>query len=417
MQPHIYLNLSKEKLEEVLTSLHYCTDLPVKLIDETGNLLFHIGKDIKFCSVFSDIVFQNYSCENTMEKATKMAMQFGGPYIFSCASNLNNIVFPLVYKNVLFGSVFIGPFLMDEADILIHPNINNLFKGTSKQILDLYATSNEIKFVSPALVTHISKLLFYSLNNLQSSSPKQVNIRQDKLYQQSKINEAIQLYKTGTMPITSSYPIDKEKDLIAKAKSGDTKNAKILLNDLLGYVFFSKGSNLESVKFRSIELCSLLSRAVIEGGAPSTNILSVNELYLQSLQSINSIEELCYKLQNIIDIFIESMYYKFTDANNKSIKIAIKYIATHFSSTITLKEIASYVNLSPAYFSSLFKKNTKVSYSEYLNYVRIEESKRLLSNTDYPVLDIAIATGFEDQSYFSKVFKKYTGFSPAKYRK
>ena len=41
--------------------------------------------------------------------------------------------------------------------------------------------------------------------------------------------------------------------------------------------------------------------------------------------------------------------------------------------------------------------------------VRIEESKRLLTNTDYTIVDIAIAVGFEDQSYFSKVFKKYTG--------
>ena len=49
--------------------------------------------------------------------------------------------------------------------------------------------------------------------------------------------------------------------------------------------------------------------------------------------------------------------------------------------------------------------------------VRIEESKRLLLNTDYALIDIAIATGFEDQSYFSKVFKKFTGFTPSSYRK
>ena len=48
--------------------------------------------------------------------------------------------------------------------------------------------------------------------------------------------------------------------------------------------------------------------------------------------------------------------------------------------------------------------------------VRIEESKRLLANTDYSVIDISVAAGFEDQSYFSKVFKKYTGLTPKQYR-
>ena len=64
----------------------------------------------------------------------------------------------------------------------------------------------------------------------------------------------------------------------------------------------------------------------------------------------------------------------------------------------------------------LFKKSTGSSFKEYLNMVRIEESKRLLSNTDFSIIDIAIAVGFEDQSYFSKVFKKFTGLTPKQFR-
>ena len=47
---------------------------------------------------------------------------------------------------------------------------------------------------------------------------------------------------------------------------------------------------------------------------------------------------------------------------------------------------------------------------------RIEESKRLLTTSNYSIVDIAIAVGFEDQSYFSKVFKKYTGITPKQFR-
>ena len=83
---------------------------------------------------------------------------------------------------------------------------------------------------------------------------------------------------------------------------------------------------------------------------------------------------------------------------------------------VTLEETAGHVGLNPAYFSTLFKQSCGSSFKEYLNMIRIEESKRLLANTDYPILDIAVSVGFEDQSYFSKVFKKYTGLTPKQYR-
>jgi YesN/AraC family two-component response regulator len=97
-------------------------------------------------------------------------------------------------------------------------------------------------------------------------------------------------------------------------------------------------------------------------------------------------------------------------------KKAIRYISKNYASNITLNDVAEQVHLNPAYFSSLFKQSTGSSFKEYLNMVRIEESKRLLSNTDYSIMDISQAVGFEDQSYFTKIFKKYTGLTPREYR-
>jgi YesN/AraC family two-component response regulator len=58
-----------------------------------------------------------------------------------------------------------------------------------------------------------------------------------------------------------------------------------------------------------------------------------------------------------------------------------------------------------------------MNFSDYLNKVRIDKSKELLTSTDMSILDIALYTGYEDQSYFTKVFKKYTDTTPHKYRK
>lgn len=109
-----------------------------------------------------------------------------------------------------------------------------------------------------------------------------------------------------------------------------------------------------------------------------------------------------------------------TDEEDKKgtdvIENAIAYMKQHYDGPLTLKETASHVELNPSYFSTLFKQSCGSSFKEYLNTIRIEEGKKLLTTTDSSILDIAIAIGFEDQSYFTKVFKKYTGLTPKQYR-
>ena len=72
--------------------------------------------------------------------------------------------------------------------------------------------------------------------------------------------------------------------------------------------------------------------------------------------------------------------------------------------------------MNTSYLSTLFRQVTGTTFKEHLNRVRVEEAARLLSNTDYPVMEIAIACGYKDQSYFTKVFKKLTGLTPKQYR-
>ena len=72
--------------------------------------------------------------------------------------------------------------------------------------------------------------------------------------------------------------------------------------------------------------------------------------------------------------------------------------------------------MSRSYLSGLFKAETGRSLFAYLNQVRIEESKKLLCDPGIRLADIAAMCGFEDQSYFTKVFKNAVGLSPKKYR-
>lgn len=416
MLPYLYTIVEKERLQEILEAFQTCIDLPIQVIDENGEIIESCGPETCFCRTFKRHLPSDDTCEKLHTNASKRAISLGETYIFSCHANLNHIVFPLMNKDAFFGSILVGPFLMDAPDSLLILDIAKRYQVPTESLLDLYEESNSIKLLTPSLVTQISKLLYYLFSNLISDSRQQLIINQTKLHQQSKINESIQMYKSYGEETHTPYPYDKEKELITKVKTKNVSEAKGILNDLLGYVLFSEGNSMEVLKARAMELCSLLSRAAIEGGAPTDNILKINNHFLQNLQNINNLDDLCYKLQESVEVFTESMFNYIPTKNNELIKKSIGYISKHFAKNLTLEEVASHVHLNSAYFSTVFKQSCGSSFKEYLNMVRIEESKRLLANTDYSVIDIAIAIGFEDQSYFSKVFKKYTGLTPKQYR-
>ncbi|MFC5470055.1 helix-turn-helix domain-containing protein [Cohnella suwonensis] len=84
---------------------------------------------------------------------------------------------------------------------------------------------------------------------------------------------------------------------------------------------------------------------------------------------------------------------------------------------LTREEIANHVFLNPDYLSRVFKKETGMSISDYLQTRRIEYAKHLLANTNQSVSDIAVASGYSNLSYFSTLFKKSTGFNPIDYRR
>lgn len=81
-----------------------------------------------------------------------------------------------------------------------------------------------------------------------------------------------------------------------------------------------------------------------------------------------------------------------------------------------METLCSQLHLSPAYFSTLFKRETQKSFTAYVTEVRMEHAARLLRDTDEKTYLIAERTGYTDPNYFSFVFKRYFGLPPSKFR-
>lgn len=117
----------------------------------------------------------------------------------------------------------------------------------------------------------------------------------------------------------------------------------------------------------------------------------------------------CEVSDNRIKVFEET-----TDAIH-SIQKSIEYAQKSFS-TATSHEAAEKCNLSYSYFSRLFKRVMKKSFTEYVNSIRITEAERLLATTNAPVTEIALDVGFSTTSYFIEAFKKQVHQTPKKFR-
>ncbi|MCM3767804.1 response regulator [Neobacillus niacini] len=92
------------------------------------------------------------------------------------------------------------------------------------------------------------------------------------------------------------------------------------------------------------------------------------------------------------------------------------FIEDHFTKTISLEDAAEYVDISPYYLSKLFKEQFSINFIDYVTQLRVERAKELMKNPDRSLKEICYDVGYKDPNYFSRVFKKITGFSPSEYR-
>ena len=83
---------------------------------------------------------------------------------------------------------------------------------------------------------------------------------------------------------------------------------------------------------------------------------------------------------------------------------------------LSLDDLAEVAGMNPKYFCRVFRSLTNHSPVDYLNFYRIEQAANLLDSTDLPVTEVGNQCGFWESSYFTKVFRKYKGVTPARYR-
>lgn len=149
--------------------------------------------------------------------------------------------------------------------------------------------------------------------------------------------------------------------------------------------------------------------------------LSMLLLELGLTESALQQEESLARLENMLNLVSRKIISLLSDYNTvkypPTVFLCCQYIEEHYQDKISVTDLAEQLFLSPNYLSSLFKKHTGSSISEYITLCRIRKAKELMAESNalksYEVADLV---GYSDYEHFRKVFKKYVGINPAKYR-
>lgn len=290
-----------------------------------------------------------------------------------------------------------------------------------------------------------------------------MNINEYQLYEEVKAHTSIDFpYNTYICSIPLNFkqvPLHWHSEIeIIVIKKGcgivtvDLKKQKVTIGDIIFirsgqlHSIEQDGSNYmeyENILFKKELLISgehdLCAKnfiiPLIEGNIPSaTFFTSVLHYYNDVANCINEIDILCSEQPEGYQLLLKSILFRLiyiiishketieitSNIQTKSLeklKYILKYVEEHYSEHITIEEMAKLTFYSKSHFMKFFKSHIGTGFIDYLNNYRLMMSEQMLKTSDLSVIEIAQLNGFDNISYFNRIFKKKYNLSPSKLRK
>ncbi len=207
-----------------------------------------------------------------------------------------------------------------------------------------------------------------------------------------------------------------QQSLIRTIKLGTLQELKEVMDELFGGLDAAQVSTQEYQIFL-LEIITTILRVAKESGSEMNDYPGLGFTSLSEIHKFNNMGEakewiigVCSRLMDSIAMERQSSYKQLIDQ-------AKDYIRSHYEeSDISIGRVCQHLHISTGYFSSIFKKEMKMTFVSYLLQIRLEAAKELLRSTELKAFEIAERIGFADPNYFSFCFRKKYGQSPKEYK-
>lgn len=416
--------VDKDVLKRILASFTDATGLTANIVDTAGKSIFSrddAQQNCKFCQLIWAYQGGSQRCRAAYARAGKQAAMFEEPYIFRCPAGLIEWAAPISIDGENLGSIICGQVLMWDPEDFFWIELREMNKCLGADLEPLMEAAKELKVVSGKKVQAAADLLFVTANYIMKAGWENLRHREELSLQRSLLAEEIQNRKSlekkiNHRQLTIDYSLDRERELVSKVKLGDRDAAEKILQELLAEIFIVGVAKIPVVKARILELVVLISRAAVEGGADFDRSLEINNRFVQSISKAQTVDEISLGAVQALAGYMKSVQKNHKIKNHQVINKIRRFIRDNFHRSLTLEEIAGSVFLSTYYVSRIFKEEQGMTIMDYLTKVRLEEAKKLLRNPRYHIDEISERLGYNDPSYFSKVFRRYEGMSPSQFR-
>ncbi len=341
------------------------------------------------------------------------ALHWGEPYVFYRTGGIISWIVGLVNRRELAGGIVGG-------EVLAYAGADEeALRDLRRQGVPAEAARRYLARLRPWPAARIREAAwalsaaFYQISGWQ---PELLDENRRKAMQQRQIAEAMDEQRKRGADAPAHYPVEKERLLLSLIKAGDRNGARRVLNETLGVMFLSS-PKLVVLRARAIEMMGYLTRAAVEDNAQMEPLLEQNHQWMRKLIAARDFETLAHVLMQALDAFMEGIYSRSRGVGHPALLRVLDYINRHYQRNLSLEEAARAAGLSAFHVSHLLKQRTGRTFLQHLTQRRVRQAMQLLEQTDQSCPEIAYATGFCDQSYFIKQFKRVAGVTPARYRR
>lgn len=203
--------------------------------------------------------------------------------------------------------------------------------------------------------------------------------------------------------------------------SSDLSVAYYTLLFPLEFISFQSIDELETMLFQPLRSGQLVFEHMITDVSVTDKLCPI----LDQITTINQedspmkqIETRILLLQFLQQILVNPSFLRPASGNRTDMqKELLAYIQSCYTNKITLYDLAKHFHLSEKYISRYFKEHFYLTFSDYVNHLRLTYAKKLLETTELSITEIALRSGFSNVSYFIRTFKSCYGNPPLKYRK
>lgn len=215
-------------------------------------------------------------------------------------------------------------------------------------------------------------------------------------------------------------PYNPELEFYSVIKFGDVEKTRELCKEPLhtkeGMGILSEDP-LQNMKYHFTITTAIVARYCIEGGMDLPQAYGLSDFYILKVDKYKTVED----ISALHAIMCEDYAKHMKDLRKKKVSSihivkCIDYIYDHLHTRITVKLLAKITGVSSPYLSRLFKKETGISISQYIQTCKIETAQNMLIYSEHSLAQISATLAFSSQSYFNEVFKKHTGLTPLEYR-